>query len=448
MEIALSADELVSAMLRLSQTETVCMLDSCGVGHQGSRFLIAGFEPVRVLENSGQNVSKDLKILDEALSSPDLASIFTLSYEFGMKIQGIDPDLSFEYRSKEPDLFLAQFFVLVVHDYDEDTTTMVGDISRFSKLFDRLKANITIQESYSDDLALTVSSNFYDRSYISAIDEIHELIRAGETYQTNLTQQLSVELTGDITPQKIFWRLRRENPAPFAAFLTRSTSTVVSASPERFFSVTDNGNRIVTSPIKGTRPRGSTPDEDKKLKIELLSSSKDISENTMIVDLLRNDLGRVCEYGSVVVDDLCRLEEHPTLFHLVSTISGKLRYGIKHSEILRALFPCGSITGAPKISTMKIINRIETRPRGLSMGAIGYYVPGAVDPTRSNNFATSVLASRLDLSVAIRTMVIEDQIAVFNVGGGIVIDSDPMAEYRESMTKAKALLSAVGATTK
>ena len=161
----------------------------------------------------------------------------------------------------------------------------------------------------------------------------------------------------------------------------------------------------------------------------------------MIVDLLRNDLGRVCEYGSVHVEKLCDLEEHPTLFHLVSTISGELKENTKPSEILKALFPCGSITGAPKISTMRIIDQIEPSPRGLSMGAIGYYLPEGFGEINS---PLSTLNSRLDLSVAIRTMVIRDQTATFNVGGGIVIDSDPESEYAETLTKAKALLEAIG----
>jgi para-aminobenzoate synthetase component 1 len=153
----------------------------------------------------------------------------------------------------------------------------------------------------------------------------------------------------------------------------------------------------------------------------------------MIVDLLRNDIGRVAEYGSVIVEKLCELEMHPTFFHLVSTISGGLKRSVSIPEILKAMFPCGSITGAPKISTMRIIDRLENVPRGLSMGAIGYHIP-------AGSFG---FTGALDMSVAIRTMVVRDRVATFNVGGGIVIDSDPEKEYDESLTKAKALLSAI-----
>jgi para-aminobenzoate synthetase component 1 len=243
---------------------------------------------------------------------------------------------------------------------------------------------------------------------------------------------LSATLPDNLTPEIIFDRLRHGHPAPFASFIKRPESTVISASPERFFRVDDQ--RITTAPIKGTRPRGKNADEDAALRNELLTSEKDRAENTMIVDLLRNDIGRICEFGSVTVEKLCDLEEHPTLFHLVSTISGQLCAGTKFSDILKAVFPCGSITGAPKISTMRIIDEIEPSPRGLSMGAIGYYVPNDV-------FG---MPETLDLSVAIRTMVIRDSVATFNVGGGIVIDSDPEMEYNETLTKAEALLNAIG----
>ena len=158
----------------------------------------------------------------------------------------------------------------------------------------------------------------------------------------------------------------------------------------------------------------------------------------MIVDLLRNDLGRVCDFGSIVVTKLCDLEEHPTLFHLVSTIRGQLKQNAGFADVIRALFPCGSITGAPKISTMKIIDRVEKAARGLSMGAIGYSIPNAFETE------DSVLSSGIDTNVAIRTMVIRDGIATFSTGGGIVSDSEPDLEYGEMLLKAKALFAAMG----
>jgi anthranilate/para-aminobenzoate synthase component I len=169
-----------------------------------------------------------------------------------------------------------------------------------------------------------------------------------------------------------------------------------------------------------------------------LTSEKDWAENTMIVDLLRNDIGKICEFGSVKVEKLCDLETHPTLFHLVSTIRGELRENINFTDILKAVFPCGSITGAPKISTMQIIDEIETTNRGLSMGAIGYSI-------QNEQFK---IQNSIDLNVAIRTMVVRNREAIFNVGGGIVIDSVLVNEYEETLVKAKALLNALGANEK
>ncbi|MFM9904170.1 MAG: anthranilate synthase component I family protein [Pyrinomonadaceae bacterium] len=441
-EIAISADKLIGALLRLSLTERVCILDSCGVSNLGSHLLIAGLVAVETLEISYDDPEETLKIVDEALSG-DLACIFTLSYDFGMKMLGIMPRLKKNLIAREPDVFISTFDALIVHDYNDGRTYITGDSEKFDEIRAKLSTNSGVHKTGILSRP-TISSNFTRPEYLAAIETIKEHIRSGVTYQTNLTQQLTAILPDDLSPQDIFYRLRRDHPAPFAAFINRPDSTVISASPERFIKISRDASgreyagaqRISTSPIKGTRPRGKTADEDTILRKELLASSKDRAENTMIVDLLRNDLGRVCEYGSISVEKLCDLEEHPTFFNLVSTITGDLKKNIRFTDVLKAVFPCGSITGAPKISTMKIIDRIETATRGLSMGAIGYYIPGS-----KFSFERSIL----DLSVAIRTMVVRGNTATFNVGGGIVIDSDPEMEYDETLTKAKALLRAIGA---
>jgi aminodeoxychorismate synthase component I len=362
--------------------------------------------------------------------------MFTLSYDLGIKLQETSqkpgpPD------SDEPDLFLALFDVLVIHDYDSGKTSLSGSEDRFDEIAKLIREHQVAPpdaDLKERKTVATFASNFTKAEYIAAVERIHELIRRGDTYQVNLTQQLRCAIPPRSSPETVFRRLRRDHPAPFAAFLKRKSSTVVSASPERFFRVTRD-RTIESSPIKGTRRRGVNPDEDDRLRRELQLSQKDRAENTMIVDLVRNDLGRVCEFGSVTVEKLCDIEEHPTLFHLVSTVRGKLRQQVRFSEILRAVFPCGSITGAPKIRTMQIIDEIEPADRGLSMGAIGCYIPATVEVGVDTTF---------DLSVAIRTMVIRGEQVVFNVGGGIVIDSDPAKEYDESLLKAAALLRAIG----
>ncbi len=425
-QIDISADVLVEKLLTLSIAEEVCFLDSCGVGHLGSHLLIAGIRPVGSFSLTDETVGNTLDFLDEKLCQEDTASIFSISYDFGLKLQNL-PRRTKEFPTfPQPDVFLAAYDVLVIHDYKTQTTRLVGNEKRFPEFLDLVSKT----ESYPSGLAperSRVSSNFSRREYIEKVETIRELIRDGETYQTNLTQQLRAVLPEDMTPQVIFSRLRKSHPAPFSAFLNRGDDYVVSISPERFVNVYEEV--ISASPIKGTRPRGKTAETDAAFRSELISSVKDRAENTMIVDLLRNDIGRICEFGSVQVENLCDLEEHPTLFHLVSTVSGKLRSGTRYSEIIEAIFPCGSITGCPKIRTMEIIDELETADRGLSMGAIGY----------------CGFDKRFDLNVAIRTLVTREGEAIFNVGGGIVIDSDPESEYEESLLKAEAILKVINA---
>lgn len=423
LEIDVTADALVGALMRISADEPVCILDSCAVGHLGSHLLIAGVRPTETIELTSDDPDHLLRIIDDKLSG-NLAGIFSLSYDFGAKIQRIPQSGT----SDEPDLFLALFEALVIHDYNSGRTLVVGDEKKLDGI--QLESEPLSPRSGTD--FGSAQSNFTQRDYYAAVETIQEYIRSGDTYQTNLTQQLISETAK--SPEEIFLALRRDHPAPFGAFLKRSSSTVVSASPERFFCINRDGS-IESSPIKGTRRRGDTPEEDAQLRAELVASEKDRAENTMIVDLVRNDLGRVCEFGSVKVEKLCDVEEHPTLFHLVSTVRGELRRSTKFSEILRATFPCGSITGAPKIRTMQIIEELETERRGLSMGSIGIYLPPSWDVPVETVY---------DLSVAIRTMVVRDGVATFNVGGGIVIDSIPFEEYDESMLKAFALLKSLG----
>lgn len=429
LHLDLSADELVSALLGLSASERVCLLDSGGVRHLGAHLLIAGIGPVETIEILPDEGDLGYRILDD-LTSRDLAAIFTISYDHGARSLGI----ASKCNPVDPAIFVSLFEVLVIHDYNDGSSRLVGNAEKFAAVRHSLENAPRRDPDIQLNGSTNVRSDFSQQEYLDAVVYIQERIRCGDTYQTNLTRQLTADLPPGLSPAQVFARLRRHHPSAYSAFIDRGESTVVSASPERFFRIFADGGRIVTSPIKGTRPRGSTPDADVSLRTELLSSTKDRAENTMIVDLLRNDLGRVCEFGSVTVDRLCEIEEHPTLFHLVSTISGDLRPDTQLSDVLDALFPCGSITGAPKISTMKIIDEVERSSRGLSMGAIGCSIPDGFS-----------IPPATELSVAIRTMVIRGPTAVFNVGGGIVIDSDPASEYEETRTKAKALLAAIGA---
>jgi len=219
--------------------------------------------------------------------------------------------------------------------------------------------------------------------------------------------------------------LRVANPAPFACYLGMDDVSVAGSSPERFLRV--RGDVVETRPIKGTRPRGRNPVEDETMTRELVGSPKDRAENVMIVDLERNDLGRVCRFGSVNVTGLAALEKFPTVYHLTSTVQGRLQPGKDRIDLLRATFPGGSVTGAPKVRSMEIIDELEPTRRGIYTGSIGYLG----------------YSGEMDLNIVIRTFVIKGNKAYFQVGGGIVYDSNPEEEYRETMHKAKGLITAL-----
>jgi para-aminobenzoate synthetase component I len=270
---------------------------------------------------------------------------------------------------------------------------------------------------------ITLKSNFSPEEYIEAVNRVREYIAAGDVFQVNLSQRFEADLK--ISPYELYKRLRTVNPAPFASYLNFPGVAIVSASPERFLKV--QGDLVETRPIKGTRPRGRAPVEDQSLAQELTRSIKDRAENVMIVDLERNDLGRVCHYGTIKVTELAILETFPTVFHLTSTVVGKLRRGKSNIDLLKATFPGGSITGAPKVRAMEIIDELEPTKRSVYTGSIGYL---------SFN-------GDMDINIVIRTFLIEEGRAYFQVGGGIIYDSDSEAEYVETLDKAKALIQAL-----
>ena len=262
--------------------------------------------------------------------------------------------------------------------------------------------------------------------YIARVGEVRECIARGEIYQVNLVQRF--ECSHQEPPARTYLRLRELNPAPFAVYQDAGDLAVLGSSPERFIEVDPTG-RIRTCPIKGTRPRGLTAVEDVAAAQAMLGSEKERAELLMIVDLMRNDLGRVCETGSVHVTRLHALESFATVHHLVGEVEGRLRAEVKLGELLRAMFPAGSITGAPKVSALGLIDRLERHRRGVFMGAMGYLSAHG----------------RIDLNVAIRTIVCRAGRAYFGVGAGIVWDSDAEAEYEETLAKGHALFAALGA---
>ena len=268
-----------------------------------------------------------------------------------------------------------------------------------------------------------VTSDLTAIEFLARVGRIQRYIHAGDIYQANLSHRLTAPC--QFSGWELYEKLAAISPAPFSAYLDCGDFQIASSSPELFLRL--SGCHIRTRPIKGTRPRSPEPDRDAQLSYELQTSPKEMAELVMITDLLRNDLGRVCEYGSVSVPELVRLERYPQVQHLVSTVEGRLRPDVTHFAAFAACFPGGSITGAPKIRAMEIIDELEPVSRGPYTGALGY-----LGFNRESQ-----------LSIAIRTAVVRDGEAHFHAGAGIVADSVPAAEYQETLTKAGGFLAAL-----
>lgn len=337
-------------------------------------------------------------------------------------------------RTEElPDLHLAYYDVFAVEDRATGRVE-VYSVDRFGDgEADRRERALELSALLSEPELEDVDGSLLDgdcegefspEEYCWAVERVVEYLKAGDIFQANLSQKFSGELRRGLAA--IWRRARRRSPAPFSAMLRGRGWGLVSTSPERFLLVEPDG-RVETRPIKGTRPRGRSPVVDLYLRDELFWSVKDDAELTMIVDLERNDLGRVCEFGSVRVAEHRRIESFANVHHLVSTVEGRLAEGRDFVDLLSATFPGGSVTGAPKVRAMEIIDELERSRRGAYTGAIGYISDHG----------------RVDLNVAIRTIVVDGERASYRVGGGVVADSDPVAEYRETLVKGRRLRSAL-----
>jgi len=291
------------------------------------------------------------------------------------------------------------------------------------ELRERLQSSVPVEEPAAARGLEAPVSDQGPVGFMAGVGRIRDYIASGDVYQVNLAHRYETTVEGDLPA--LYLRLRRGSPAPYGAYLNFGDLHALSVSPERFVSL--RGGWVRTRPIKGTRPRGADPVEDARLRAELEASGKDRAELLMIVDLERNDLGRVCETGSVRVDELYTVEAHPTVWHLVSEVSGRLSPGRDVFDLLKASFPGGSITGAPKIRAMQIIAELEPHRRGLYCGSIGWLG----------------FDGDAELNIAIRTMVEQQGRVLYHVGGGITWDSVPHEEYAETQAKARALREAL-----
>ncbi|OGT63890.1 MAG: aminodeoxychorismate synthase, component I [Gammaproteobacteria bacterium RIFCSPHIGHO2_12_FULL_45_9] len=259
-------------------------------------------------------------------------------------------------------------------------------------------------------------------AYAARVRKAQAYIREGDIFEVNLSHRFQAMIQDKpVDPYTLYLSMRHTNPSPFSAYLNLDDHHILSTSPERFLSLTDQ--QVSTRPIKGTAPRGKTPEEDQAIADALLSSEKDRSENVMIVDLLRNDLSKVCTASSVTVKKLCGLESYPTVHHLVSVIEGTLQQGFTAFDLLAACFPGGSVTGAPKIRAMQIIYELEPTERGPYCGSIGFVGFNGV----------------MDTSIVIRTLLYQNNMLSYQAGGAIVLDSCPEGEYEETLVKSRAI---------
>lgn len=330
-----------------------------------------------------------------------------------------------------PEIYMAVPSLIVIMDKQEKknrlfipelTTTKESGVTQALEFFNCMrKKPLPPDKPYTAGKGL--HSNFDKASYMACINKIKEYITAGDIYQVNMSQRFEADFAG--SPAALFKKLFQQNPAPFFAYINAGDHWVVSTSPERF--IKQSGKFVETRPIKGTFPRGASPDEDQANRSQLIQSRKDDAELSMIVDLMRNDLGKVSVGGSVSVVEHKRLEAYTNVYHLVSIIHSTLAPTADCVDLLKATFPGGSITGCPKIRCMEIIDELETHHRHVYTGSIGYIS----------------FHDTLDLSIAIRTAVIRNNYITFSVGGGVVFDSDPSAEYLETLDKGKTLREAI-----
>ena len=344
-----------------------------------------------------------------------------IAYDFGARLEPkakIGP-----YTAIGPELMLHRFDTGITFDHLQERAWIVS--SAPPQAIDKFEALLSRDASPPGQGSIEgFQSTFTREAYEQAVARTREYILAGDIFQANISQCFSAPIPAGFDPLSFYAKLRAVNPATFAAFLDYGDVQIASSSPERLFSLKDGV--VEARPIKGTRRRDPDKVKDAALVAELVSSRKDRAENVMIVDLLRNDLSRVCEPGTVQVPVLCGLESYASVHHLTSVVEGKLRRGLDASDLLAAVFPGGSITGAPKVRAMEIIAEIEGQRRGIYCGSIGYFGFNGL----------------VDLNIAIRTAMFEGDVARFSGGGGITARSEPAAEYEETLVKVKRIMEA------
>ena len=420
-------------------------LDSSLNSNPAGRFSFLGADPFYILKTKG--LAPFAKLREhlnkyKISSSPSLpflgGAVGYLSYDLGFLLEG-----KLKRKTSDdlwiPDCFFGFYNTVIAIDnlkkmlhvfavgFPETTSHLqkalcASNLRKIERLLSKVNTR-TIKKDKAKNSAVELKSNFTKEKYIAAVKKAKKYIKVGDIYQVNLSQRF--ESRNPDSAFQIYQRLRRLSPSNFSAYFDSGDFQILSSSPERFLKL--KGHTVVTQPMKGTRPRGKTKKEDLSLRKELLNSVKDKAELTMIVDLERNDLGRVCHYDSIRVDALRELEEYRTVFQTTATVSGQLYKDKDRVDLLAACFPGGSITGCPKIRAMEIIEELEPGPRSIYTGCLGYLS----------------FSGEMDFNILIRTILKKQDKLYFGVGGGIVADSEPEAEYQETLVKAKAMMEAI-----
>jgi aminodeoxychorismate synthase component I len=391
---------------RLRHLPGLAFFDSAGnLPHAGNRrpISVIAARPVRVYKGSLFSADDRARLQAALQSGPNFAG------DYGFPLGGLCGWVGYE-----GDFVFGDYREMLVYCHDDESWWEAGELSS------ALRATPVAAPAVGNFHAATGREKF-----IAGVGRIKQWIAAGDIYQVNLSQRFETGISAGGSLFGLYELLRESSPAPMAAWLALDGREVLSSSPETFLKLSGRG--IETQPIKGTRPRFHDPDEDRRSAYELQTSAKEISELVMITDLLRNDLGQVCEFGSVNVAEMLRLETLAQVHHLVSTVAGTLRPEISAIDALAACFPGGSITGAPKKRAMEIIDELEGEPRGIYCGAIGWL---------GFNGESS-------FNIAIRTLVREGGKLIYQVGAGIVADSDPQKEYEETLHKAAGIRLAI-----
>ena len=453
-----SAEEIFRA---LKDRESVFFLDSASCHEKLGRFSFLGCDPFLVFKSKRDSITlewRDGKV-ENFNSSPfsalkDLLKLYKMEHDPALPFRSgmvgyfaydlkdfIEdlPDKAYDDLNL-PDCILGFYDVVIIHDNLKGKTYIsssgfpetdpVKATLRRTERLEEFKETLS-QASKRENISAKfyaempeLRSNFSKEEYSEIIAKAKNYIKKGDIYQVNLSQRFQAKVK--VEPAELYLRLRDVSPAPFAAYLGFKDVAILSSSPERF--LLKKGDYIETRPIKGTRPRGEDEIRDAFFKKQLIESSKDRAEHIMIVDLERNDLGKICKYGSVLPSETFVLEGYKNVFHLVSTVAGELERGASPIDCLFAAFPGGSITGAPKIRSMEIIEELEPVKRSVYTGSIGYIS----------------FDGDMDMSIVIRTLLVKEDNVYFQVGGGIVADSVPEEEYEETLHKARGLMEALG----